>query len=270
MPVRKPRAFLFDMDGVLYNDTVPIPGSREALAWVRSQKIPHLFVTNTSSQSRRHLAEKLITMGIEATAGDVLCPPAAAADWLREHARGTSTAEQVALFIPPNARAEFTGLHPLPPDAETGAQYVVIGDLAEAWDFRTINRAFRLLHSNPDSQLIALGMTRYWQTPGGLQLDVAPFVAALEHASRKQAIVFGKPAAPFFNAAAAKLGVPPADILMIGDDMEIDVGGAQKSGMMAAIVKTGKFRPADFERGVTPDVVLESIASLHTWFESID
>ena len=52
MPVRKPRAFLFDMDGVIYNDTIPIAGSREALAWVRSQKIPHLFVTNTSSDAR--------------------------------------------------------------------------------------------------------------------------------------------------------------------------------------------------------------------------
>ena len=148
------------------------------------------------------------------------------------------------------------------PDAETGARYVVIGDLADAWDFRTINRAFRLLHSTPGSTLIALGMTRYWQTPDGLQLDVAPFVAALEHASGKQAMVFGKPAAPFFHAAAEKLGMPPENILMIGDDIEVDVGGAQRAGLMGALVKTGKFRPSDLAHAVKPDVILESVAGL--------
>ena len=67
MTLRKPRALLFDMDGVLYNDTIPIAGAREALAWVRREQIPHLFVTNTSSRSRSHLAEKLVRFGIAAT-----------------------------------------------------------------------------------------------------------------------------------------------------------------------------------------------------------
>jgi phospholysine phosphohistidine inorganic pyrophosphate phosphatase len=252
------------MDGVLYNDAVPIEGAREALAWVRREKISHLFVTNTSSRGRPRLAEKLRAMGIAATQDDVLCPPAIAGDWLRAHAHG-----RVALFLPAEACVEFAGLDPLPPDAETGAQYVVVGDLADSWDFRTLNRAFRLLHANPGSQLIALGMTRYWQARDGLQLDVAPFVAALEHASGKQAVVFGKPAAPFFHAAAEKLGIAPADILMIGDDVDVDVGGAQKAGMRGALVKTGKFRAPDLERGVAPDVVLPSVAALPDWFAAI-
>ena len=260
MPIRKPLALLFDMDGVLYNDTVPIEGAREALAWVEREKLPHLFVTNTSSRSRRYLAEKLVRFGIAATEGDILCPPAAAGEWLRAHAEGP-----VALFVPEKTRPEFAGLDLLPPGAETGARYVVIGDLAEAWDFRTINRAFRLLHAAPESTLIALGMTRFWQTPDGLQLDVAPFVAALEHAAGKQAMVFGKPAAPFFSAAAERLHVDPKDILMIGDDIEVDVGGAQRAGLMGALVETGKFRPADLERAVKPDVVLDSIAALPAW-----
>jgi phospholysine phosphohistidine inorganic pyrophosphate phosphatase len=252
------------MDGVLYNDTLPIEGAREALEWVRAQNLPHLFVTNTSSRSRHDLAEKLVKFGIAATSDDVFCPPAAAGNWLRAHAAGS-----VALFVPSKARAEFAGLDILPDDAETGASYVVIGDLAHAWDFRTINRAFRLLHANPESTLMALGMTRYWQTPEGLQLDVAPFVAALEHASRKQSVVFGKPAAPFFQAAAAKLQVPAGEILMIGDDVEVDVGGAQRAGMLGALVKTGKFRPADLQGTVMPDVVLDSVASLPAWFSAL-
>ena len=261
---RKPRAICFDMDGVLYNDTLPIEGAREALEWVRAQNIPHLFVTNTSSRSRQDLAEKLMKFGIAATADDVFCPPAAAGNWLRFHATGS-----VALFVPQKARAEFAGLDILPDNAETGAAYVVVGDLAHAWDFRTINRAFRLLHANPESTLIALGMTRYWQTPDGLQLDVAPFVAALEHASRKESVVFGKPAAPFFQAAAAKLQIAVDEILMIGDDVEVDVGGAQRSGMMGALVRTGKFRPADLQGTVIPDVVLDSVSSLPSFFSGL-
>jgi len=262
--MHKPLALLFDMDGVLYNGAIPIENARETLDWVRREQIPHLFVTNTSSRSRQHLAEKLMNFGIAATAEEIWCPPTAAGDWLRAHSTGP-----VALFVPPKACAEFEGLTPLSADAETGAHFVVIGDLAEAWDFRTINRAFRLLHSTPDSQLIALGMTRYWQTPEGLQLDVAPFVAALEHASGKQAIVFGKPAAPFFLAAAEKLGIAPADILMIGDDIDVDVGGAQRAGLIGALVKTGKFRPSDLDRGVIPDLVLDSVAALPDWFRAL-
>ena len=58
---------------------------------------------------------------------------------------------------------------------------------------RTLNRAFRLLYHNPGAKLIALGMTCYWLASDGIALDVAPFVAALEHATARQPIVFGKP-----------------------------------------------------------------------------
>jgi phospholysine phosphohistidine inorganic pyrophosphate phosphatase len=88
MASRKRRALLFDMDGVLYDGTLPIPGAREALADVRAANFPHLSVTNTSSCSRRHLAEKLIAFGIAATDSDIFSPRAAAGEWLREHTPG--------------------------------------------------------------------------------------------------------------------------------------------------------------------------------------
>ncbi len=162
---------------------------------------------------------------------------------------------------------EFAGLELTPGDSEEGAAAVVIGDLGEGWDFRTLNRAFRLLHSNPDAKLIALGMTRYWRAPGGISLDVAPFVVALEHAADREAVVLGKPAKPFFDAAAAKLGLEPAEILMIGDDIRGDVGGAQRAGFQAALVRTGKFRESDLDGDVKPDFVLDSVADLPRCFK---
>jgi phospholysine phosphohistidine inorganic pyrophosphate phosphatase len=83
-----------------------------------------------------------------------------------------------------------------------------MGDLGDRWDYRTLNRAFRLLYHNPSAKLVALGMTRYWVAPEGISLDVAPVVVALEHATGRETLVFGKPATPFFAAAVEKLGPP--------------------------------------------------------------
>lgn len=261
MSRRNLQGLLFDMDGVLYNAEHPILGAAETIAWVQKQRLPYRFVTNTSSRSRQVLVQKLEGLGIAATAGEILTPAVTTAAWLRTQPPG-----HVALFVRPAARADFNGFVIVPEDAETGARYVIIGDLGESWDYRTLNRAFRLLHDNPESRLIALGMTRYWQTPEGLSLDVAPFVAALEHATGRQAIVLGKPSAQFFHAAAGQLALPPEAVLMMGDDIHADIGGAQAAGLAGALVKTGKFRPADLEGPVKPDVVLASIADLPGWW----
>ncbi len=255
------QALLFDMDGVLYNAEEPIPGAAETLAWVRNRAIPRLFVTNTTSRGRDALAAKLERFGIPASPSEIMTPCEAAADWLRSR-----RAARVALFLRRAARAAFDGLDLLPDDAESGAQYVVIGDLASAWDFATLNRAFRLLHSSPEAALIALGMTRYWKAADGISLDVAPFVAALEHATGRKALVLGKPAAEFFQGAADRLGAPNREILMVGDDIETDIAGAQLAGLQAALVRTGKFRELDLEGSVKPDAVLDSLAELPAWW----
>jgi len=152
------RGILLDMDGVLYSADNIIDGAGETAAWVRAQGIPHLFVTKTTSKSRVALADKLRSFGVPAQEEKILTPAAAAAEWL--HAQGESG---IALFVPPSARLEFAGLPCLPDDVESGASYVVVvGDLGKLWDYRTLNRAFRLLYHNPNAQLIALGMTCYW------------------------------------------------------------------------------------------------------------
>lgn len=254
------KAILFDMDGVLYNAGDPIEGARQALAWVRETGIPHLFVTNTTSRSRAALVEKLSGFGIPASPDRILTPCTAAVEHLR-------TGGPVALFVGPKAREEFAGLPCLPGDAEAGARWVVVGDLGDGWSYATLNRAFRLLQSSADAELVALGMTRFWQAPDGLRLDAGPFVAALQYATGRPPLVLGKPAKAFFEAAAARLDTPPAELVMIGDDILTDVGGAQQAGLKGVLVRTGKFRPADLEAEIRPDMVLDSIADLPAWWE---
>lgn len=257
------QGILFDLDGVLYNAGVAIAGAAETVAWARRQRIPHLFVTNTTSRPRSTLVEKLAGFCIAAGEAEILTPPAAAVSWLLSQPAG-----KVALFVKPETRLDFKALPLVDPEAENGADYVVIGDLGHDWSYATLNRAFRLLHDNPNAVLVALGMTRFWQAPDGVSLDVAPFVAALENATGRQAVVLGKPARPFFQAAAARLGLEPSAMLMIGDDIASDVGGAQQAGLKGMLVKTGKFRPQDLDGDIRPDATLDSIADLPGWWES--
>jgi HAD superfamily hydrolase (TIGR01458 family) len=121
--------------------------------------------------------------------------------------------------------------------------------------------------AEPRPALIALGMSRYARGEDGLVLDVAPFVKALEHAADCEAVVMGKPAKTFFDAALVKLGALPARTVMIGDDIESDIGGAQAAGLVGVLVRTGKFRPADLEGRVRPDAILDSIADLPRWWD---
>jgi phospholysine phosphohistidine inorganic pyrophosphate phosphatase len=257
------RALLFDLDGVLYQGDRVIDGAVETLQWCVQRGIPHLFVTNTSSKPRRALVERLAAMGLRVSAEEIFAPPVAARDYLA--ARG---ATPLALFVRDATREDFEGLELLDDAAELGAGSVVIGDIGEAWSFATLNRAFRLLMAEPRPLLIALGMSRYAQGSGGLRLDVAPFIKALEHAADCEAVVMGKPANEFFDAAVRRLGASAAQTVMIGDDIRGDVGGAQAAGLAGILVRTGKFRPRDLEGEVRPDAVLESVADLPRWWET--
>ncbi len=254
-------SILIDLDGVLYEGDRPINGAAETIAWLEHRRIPHLFLTNTTSRPRRVVVEKMMSMGLAVKAEQILTPPVVAQQWLIRQSRCT-----VALFVPEATREDFSSLELLPDNAESGADAVVIGDLGESWTFALLNRAFRLLESGTNTTLVALGMTRYWRAARGLQLDTGPFVKALEYATSRTANVIGKPSQTFFQMGLDMLGTVGANTLMIGDDIKSDVEAAQSAGLKAALVRTGKFKPADLERDSTPDTVLDSIACLEAWW----
>jgi len=255
------QSLLIDLDGVVYQDGSLIDGAAEALEWLERERIPHLFVTNTTSRPRDSLLRKFDRLGFEARAAEIITPVVAASQWLTEQGM-----RRAALFVPPATQRDFDAIEAVPLDGEADADAVVVGDLGEAWDFKLLNCAFELLMRDPAPRLVALGMTRYWRGPNGLQLDVAPFVKALEHAASCEAVVVGKPAAAFFESALHKLECEAADALIIGDDIAGDVGAAQDCGIRGIQVRTGKFREADLDGGIEPFAVLDSIAELPDWW----
>ncbi len=254
-------AILFDLDGVFYQADKAVAGAADVARWAKDNAIAHLFLTNTSSRPRSALVEKLAGFGIDTDEAHILTPPVAAVRWLQQNLAG----EKIALFVPDKTKAEFADFEVAQEDEDVAA--VIIGDLGRDWDFATLNRAFQLLMSEPESKLIALGMTRYWQADDGLHLDVAPFVMALSHAADVEPLVMGKPALSFYKVAIDILAEDVDQIVMVGDDIRGDVDGAQQAGLKAVLVRTGKFRESDLESGIKPDAVLDSVADFPAWYE---
>jgi HAD superfamily hydrolase (TIGR01458 family) len=141
---------------------------------------------------------------------------------------------------------------------------VVLGDLAHRWTHALLNEAFRAVLDG--ALLVALQKDRYWMGTSGLEMDVGPYAAALEFATRGEALVAGKPNAAFYHSVLQSVDIAPqdaADATMIGDDVWSDVQGAQGAGLNGWLVRTGKFREDVLvASGVTPDRILGSLAEL--------
>lgn len=262
-------ALLLDLDGTLYVSGVAVPGAPETIAALRRAGIPFRFVTNTTSRPRSGLVERLRGYGFAAAPEEVLTPVIAAARIAR--ARGCSV---VAPFLPAAALADLSdlalvgGTSGLPADRTPEA--VLVGDLAERWTYALMQEAFAYVLDG--ALLIALSRDRYWRRGGVLALDAGPFVAGLEYATSRDAILAGKPSPEFFRAAVASLPAGSAEggLAMIGDDLWSDVGGAQEAGYRGWLVRTGKFREdALRESGIVPDRILESVTDLREAAEGL-
>lgn len=255
-------AFLFDLEGTLYVGDRAVPGAAEALAALRRRGIPFRLVSNTTSRSRAMLVERLRGFGIAVEPHEVWTAPLAAARLARErgHAR-------VLALLPEAAWGDLQGLD-VDGVGALRADAVLVGDLGAAWTYDLLQHAFTALQDG--AELIACSRDRCYRRHGRLVLDAGPFVAALEYATRREALVAGKPSASFFRAAVESLGlaVPPAEIVMVGDDLWSDVEGAQRAGCTAWAVATGKFRREDLAgSGIVPDRVLDSVAGIAAMLE---
>jgi len=245
------RAFLIDLDGVLYDDEQPIPGAVEAIAHLREKGYPFRFATNTTMRCRTSLRCKLAGFGLEVSEDEIFSAPMAAARYLHKQGR-----PRVFLLMKEDAHRDFAGLEV----TDQQPDFVVMGDMGDEYNAALLNKAFRLILGG--AELVALQKNRYWKTAEGLTLDAGPFVVALEYATGQQARIIGKPSPDFFELAVDDLGVPSAQVAMIGDDIEVDVGGAQRAGLKGILVRTGKFQEADLQSGIEPDGVIDSIADL--------
>lgn len=238
---------------MLYVGDDPVTGAPAALERLRTIAGVRL-VTNTTSRSRAEVIAGLRRLGFPVMPEEVLTPSALAVGYCRER-----NIERVSLLVPESVREDLAGLN----DVGSGepADAVILGDLGEGFTPAVLNRALTQLLDG--AELIALQHNRVYRREDGIVLDVGAYAAALEYASGRDSVVIGKPARAFFAAALADLGADAAGAVMIGDDVEADVGGALDAGLAGILVRTGKYRDDVVARsGVRPTATVGSIADV--------
>ncbi len=247
-----PEGILFDLDGVLYVGQQPIAGARETLEEIRAMGLKRRFITNTSTLSRNSLQLKLASLGFHISPEEIISAPQAAIFYLRQFIEPVCH-----LLLGDDVRPDFQEFQ----QSDAHADFIVIGDIGDAWSYALMNRAFQLLIDG--AKLLAIHKNRFWQTEQGLQMDIGGFVTALEYASSKQAILIGKPARDFFDLALNDIALPAQRVAIVGDDIDSDIGGGQAAGMTGILVKTGKYREQYVRASkIKPDFSIASIADL--------
>lgn len=245
------RGILFDLQGVLYQDGQTFGCAPEAVRRLADAGVRIRFLTNTTTRPRREIAERMARMGFEASEDRIFTPCMAARRVLqRTGARRVHLAADAALA------EDLAGFELV----EESPDAVVLGDLGRRFDWDLLNRLFGMLRGG--AMLIALHKNRHCLSQGEVVLDLGPFVAALEYAARIEALVVGKPAGAFFSLALADMDVAAEDAVMVGDDLEADIGGGLAAGLRTVQVRTGKYRTGDEGREIKPWARIESVAEL--------
>lgn len=246
------KGILFDLDGVLYVGSRAIEGAVEAIGKVRDSGIPCRFVTNTSTLSLVSLQQKINALGFSIAANEIISAPQATLLYLKHQQDPVCR-----LLLADDVKKDFKGFR----QSDTAANYIVIGDIGDAWSYQLLNEIFNCLMNG--AKLIAIHKNRFWQTEHGLQMDIGGFIDSLEYASGVKAMIIGKPSPDFFQIALDDLGLKPSEAFIVGDDIDVDVGGGQQFGLKGILVKTGKYRQSYAEVStVKPDFLIDSIVVL--------
>ncbi len=246
------KGILFDLDGVLYVGSTAIEGAVEAVQKIRASGLACRFVTNTSTLSLASLQQKINAMGFSIAADEIISAPQAALLYLKRQQHPVCH-----LLLADDVKRDFKGFQL----STTGANYIVVGDIGNAWTYPLLNEVFNSLMLG--AQLIAIHKNRFWQTEQGLQMDIGGFIEGLEYASGSKAMLIGKPSADFFQIALDDIGLKSGEVAIIGDDIDADVGGGQQAGLTGILVKTGKYRASyAVLSAIRPNLILNSIINL--------
>lgn len=255
----KIKGVIFDLDGVLYIGNTPINGALKAVEAIREAGLQCRFVTNTSTLSIKTIHHRINAMGFNLVQSEIISAPQAAMNYLKKQPNPVCK-----LLLTQDVKRDFLAF----PQSETEANYIVVGDIGSAWTYRMINDVFNCLMNG--AQLIALHKNRFWQTERGLNMDIGAFITGLEYASNTEAMIMGKPSADFYNAVLDDMGLQADEVLMVGDDIDSDVGGAQAAGITGILVRTGKYREAyAATSNIEPDITINSIVDLPALLSAI-
>ena len=268
-------ALFFDSFGVLIDGVDPLPGAVDLVHRMNAEEVNYFVVTNDASVSLNRRIDKFESQGFDIPVERIVNSGSLITGFFEQHdlkqnptlVLGTEDARDYA-------RAAGGVLVELDDDLEPDV--VVVGHSGpHDWEstleslLSLFSRRFaagnpvRLLLPNPDFI--------YPNGPGVFGFGAAAFVDMLEqalvrlHGPHESLVAskLGKPYSPIFEEAVRRAGT--SDAVMIGDQLETDIRGANKAGIDSAVVTTGISRrtePEEFEEvadELTPRYILVSL-----------
>jgi HAD superfamily hydrolase (TIGR01457 family) len=252
-------AGLFDLDGVVYLGTSPIPHAAESLAAARATGLRAMFVTNNASRTPAQVVRVLADAGVPVTEDEVVTSAQAAAVLLATHCpdRGPVLVvggEGLRVAV---AEAGFTVVA----SADDTPVAVVQGfdrsvgyeQLAEA--ALAVGAGAVWVASNTDSTIPG---------PRGLLPGNGALVAAVSVATGATPLVAGKPDGALHAESVRRSGARRP--LVIGDRLDTDVEAAILGGTDSLLVLTGVCNVAQLlaaPAGTRPTYVSVDLRGLH-------
>lgn len=255
---------IVDLDGTVYRGDSLLPGAREGIETLRAAGIDVLFLSNKAIYRTDHYVSLLSKLGVAVEPTGVINSGAIAASYLaREHLDRTWYVVGESPLV-----AELEDAEVGVGDAESADALLVSMD--RTFDYETLNDALGVLEGGDDSDedagvpFLATNADRTCPVEGGEIPDAGGMIGAIEGTTgRKLDLVLGKPSPIAVGVASERLGVAPAECLVIGDRLETDILMGQQAGMTTALVLTGVTDEDEIANGPTrPDFVLDSLADV--------
>jgi len=228
---------LLDLDGVVYLGGTPIPGAAAALTRAASG-MSLAYVTNNASRTPRAIGEQLAGMGVPVQPGSVITSAQAAARILSERLpRGSSVLVVGGTGLRLAVRER--GLRPVTtardhPAAVVQGYHPTIGYPLLAEGALAVAAGALFVASNAD---VTLPSARGRQPGNGALVQV------IAVATGRDPIVAGKPEPSMHKEMMLRTGAQRP--LIVGDRLDTDIEGANRTGTDSLLVLTGVSRPSD-------------------------
>ena len=228
--LRAKKAFLCDMDGVIYHGNHLLPGVPEFIEWLRANDKGFLFLTNSSERSPRELSQKLARLGLRIEEEHFYTSALATASFLASQKPGGS-AYVIGEAGLTNALydAGFT-MNNVDPD------YVVVGE-TRTYSFERIEQAVHLVLAG--AKLIGTNPDLTGPTERGIVPATGALTAPIELATGSKAYYVGKPNPLMMRHALKKMGFRREETAIIGDRMDTDIIAGIESEIETVLVLSG-------------------------------
>jgi NagD protein len=251
---REIRSWLMDMDGVLVHDEQAIPGAADFLDALREREVPFLVLTDNSIYTRRDLAARLRTSGLEVPEEAIWTSALATARFLETQRPGGSA------FVIGEAGLT-TALHEAGYTlTEREPDYVLLGE-TRTYSFERITRAIRLILGG--ARFIATNPDPTGPAPGGPLPATGSVAALVSRATGVAPYYVGKPNPLMMRSALNAIEAHSETTAMIGDRMDTDVVSGLEAGLETILVLTGVTTREEAERfPYRASRIVDSVADL--------